>query len=90
MTTTLPVGVVEPPVLNQAIRPDDSLVYYNLACSYALTDQFEQAATALEKALGLGYRDFNWLAKDPDLKKLRQHSLYKRIQAKVRSLKRAK
>jgi tetratricopeptide (TPR) repeat protein len=68
------------------LRPDDSLVHYNLACSYSLTDQFEQAVAALEKALSLGYRDFKWLAKDPDLDKLREHPLYERIQTKVRRL----
>ena len=68
------------------LRPEDSLVHYNLACSYSLTDQFEQAVAALEKALSLGYRDFKWLAKDPDLDKLREHPLYGRIQAKVRRL----
>ena len=68
------------------LRPDDSLVHYNLACSYTLTDQFERAVAALEKALHLGYRDFKWLSKDPDLEKLREHPLYERIQAKVRRL----
>jgi tetratricopeptide (TPR) repeat protein len=68
------------------LRPDDSLVQYNLACSYSLTGQFEQAVAALKKALGLGYRDFKWLSKDPDLDKLREHPLYEHIQAKVRSL----
>ena len=33
-----------------------------------LLDRCEDAATALERALSLGYRDFKWLAKDPDLK----------------------
>ncbi len=69
------------------LRPDDALVQYNLACSYSLTDQFEAAATALNLALDLGYREFTWLARDPDLKKLRQHVLYKSIRAKVRKLK---
>ena len=51
------------------LEPDNPLVFYNLACSYSLTEQFDRAALALEKAFGLGYRDFNWLAKDPDLAK---------------------
>src|SRR5688572_13289202 len=46
------------------LRPQDSLVQYNLACSYSLTDQLELAGKALEKALALGYRDFRWLAED--------------------------
>ncbi len=68
------------------LRPDDSLVHYNLACSYSLTDQFDLAAEALEAAINLGYRDFKWMAHDPDLKKLRDQAEYKRIRAKVRQL----
>jgi tetratricopeptide (TPR) repeat protein len=68
------------------LRPDDSLVHYNLACSYSLTDQFDLAAEALEASINLGYRDFKWMARDPDLKKLREQDEYKRIRAKVRQL----
>jgi tetratricopeptide (TPR) repeat protein len=68
------------------LRPVDPLVQYNLACSYSLTGNFNQAAAALEKALDLGYSDFKWLVKDPDLNDLRQHPLYKSIRAKVRRL----
>jgi tetratricopeptide (TPR) repeat protein len=67
--------------------PEDSLVHYNLACSYTLTAQYDDAFSALDRALNLGYRDFRWLAKDPDLDTLRKHPLYKKIRAKVRSLK---
>ncbi|HEY5044166.1 MAG TPA: hypothetical protein VIK53_19520 [Verrucomicrobiae bacterium] len=69
------------------LEPENPLVFYNLACSYSLTDQFERAALALEKALQLGYRDFNWLAKDPDLKKLRTQPVYRDIREKIRELK---
>ncbi|MFZ1073185.1 MAG: hypothetical protein WAO21_07090 [Verrucomicrobiia bacterium] len=67
--------------------PGDALVFYNLACSYSLTEQFDRAALTLEKALGLGYRDFNWLAKDPDLHKLRQQPVYRSIEDKIRRMK---
>src|SRR5580700_4629203 len=46
------------------LEPENPLVFYNLACSYSLAEEFELAANALEKALLLGYRDFDWLAKD--------------------------
>jgi len=69
------------------LEPDSSLVFYNLACSCSLTDQFDRAARALEKALQLGYRDFNWLARDPDLRKLRQQPVYRTIEAKIRRMK---
>jgi len=69
------------------LQPDDPLVFYNLACSYSLTDQFERATLALERALQLGYRDFTWLARDPDLKKLRQQPAFADIKAKIRQMK---
>jgi len=69
------------------LEPESPLVFYNLACSYSLTDQFEAAVAALEKALNLGYRDFKWLAKDPDLSKLRKHPLFHRLEDKIRRLK---
>jgi tetratricopeptide (TPR) repeat protein len=69
------------------LDPGNPLVFYNLACSYALNRELDLAAAALEKALSLGYRDFKWLAKDPDLRPLRQHPLYRSIEEKIRHLK---
>ena len=69
------------------IDPENALVFYNLACSYSLTDQFDRARLALEKAFALGYRDFAWLAKDPDLKKFRQQPAYDQIKDKIRQMK---
>ncbi|MGD0207471.1 MAG: hypothetical protein ABSC89_07695 [Verrucomicrobiota bacterium] len=69
------------------LEPRSPLVFYNLACSCSLMGQFARAALALEKALQLGYRDFRWLARDPDLRKLRQQPLYRDIEAKIRRMK---
>lgn len=68
------------------LQPHDALVFYNLACSYSLTDQFDRARLALERALSLGYRDFAWLAKDPDLKKFRQQPAFRELKEKIRQL----
>lgn len=68
------------------LNPRDALAHYNLACSYVLTERFEDAVQALDRAIDLGYRNFSWLARDPDLAALRRHPLYRRIRAKVRSL----
>jgi tetratricopeptide (TPR) repeat protein len=68
------------------LRPDDALVHYNLACSYSLTGQFAAAASALNRALDLGYRDFKWLAKDPDLVAFRKQPLYKKIRARIKAM----
>jgi len=69
------------------LEPQNPLVFYNLACSYSLTEEFDRAVFALEKALILGYRDFAWLAKDPDLKKLRAQPVFDDIKAKIHQLK---
>ena len=69
------------------LEPRDPLAFYNLACSYSLTGQFDRAAAALQKALQLGYRDFKWLARDPDLRELRQLPIYRDIQNKIRRMK---
>jgi tetratricopeptide (TPR) repeat protein len=69
------------------LEPLNALVLYNLACSYSLTDQMDLAAEALGQAISNGYRDFKWLAKDPDLHKLRKHPLYRHIKDKIRKMK---
>ena len=53
--------------------PQDSNVYYNLACSYALLNRTQEALAALHKAVELGYTDFKHLRKDSDLKSLYVH-----------------
>ena len=68
------------------LEPANPLVFYNLACSYSLIGEVDLAATALDKALALGYRDFKWLAKDPDLRTLRKHPLFRHIEAKIRKM----
>ena len=69
------------------LRPHDSTVLYNLACSYSLTDQTEHAFAALHRALAAGYSDFKWMAQDPDLETLRKHPLYEEVRAKIRTAK---
>lgn len=68
------------------LRPGDSLVLYNLACSYSLTGHVDDGLRALEKALSMGYRDFKWLAEDPDLQNVRRHPLYEKLRAKLRTM----
>ena len=69
------------------LEPTNPLVFYNLACSYSLIGQVDMAAAALEKALSLGYRDFKWLAKDPDLRTLRKHPIFRAIEDKIQRMK---
>jgi tetratricopeptide (TPR) repeat protein len=50
--------------------PNDDLVWYNLGCSYSLTNQADAAFEALTKAVELGYADYDWMKTDPDLNNL--------------------
>jgi predicted Zn-dependent protease len=52
--------------------PNDDLVWYNLGCSYALTNHHDEAFEALTKAVELGYGDYDWMKTDPDLNSLHQ------------------
>ncbi len=52
------------------LRPDDAIVFYNLACSYALLNQTRPALSALSKAIDFGYNDFKHMREDPDLENL--------------------
>ncbi len=69
------------------LEPANPLVFYNLACSYSLTDEFDRAFRALNQAIELGYRDFTWLTKDPDMKKLRAQPAFQELKEKIRKLK---
>ncbi len=69
------------------LEPQNPLVFYNLACSYSLTEEYDNAVLALDRAIALGYRDFTWLSKDPDLKKLRAQPIFLELKAKIRELK---
>ena len=61
------------------LLPEDSMVFYNLACSYSLTDRIDDSITALNKAVHLGYDDSKWMDTDPDLNKVRTDPRYQSI-----------
>jgi len=61
------------------LKPDDSTVWYNLACSYSLLQHFDEALHALRNAITLGYDDFRHLESDPDLRALRQSQQFRRF-----------
>jgi hypothetical protein len=54
------------------LKPNDATTFYNLACSYALSDLCDEAIEAIDKAIQLGYNDFKWMNKDPDLDNIRE------------------
>ena len=50
--------------------PEDPLVFYNLACSFALTSKIEESFEALEAAVRFGYDAPEHMRQDEDLKVL--------------------
>jgi len=54
-----------------ALRPRDSLAFYNLACSYALLGKVNRGFETLKQAIALGYRDLEHMYEDSDLENLR-------------------
>ncbi len=58
--------------------------YYDAACLYALMGRTEQALNAFDKALSLGYRDFQHIAADTDLDAIRELPRFTEILNKYR------
>jgi len=61
------------------LRPSDYLAHYNLACSFALLKQSDQAIKTLRRAVELGYRDFRYMKQDRDLESIRRDPRFKQI-----------
>ena len=51
-----------------ALRPNDSNVLYNAACTYAVLGKKAESLDLLRRALACGYANFAWPHQDPDLK----------------------
>jgi len=59
------------------LRPEDAVVVYNLACDHSLLHDTELCLQALERAVKLGYDDFVFMDKDPDLEFIRNDPRYR-------------
>jgi serine/threonine protein kinase/lipopolysaccharide biosynthesis regulator YciM len=53
-----------------ALRPNDSNVLYNAACTYAVLGKKQEALALLQRSVDAGYANFDWPRQDPDLKSL--------------------
>lgn len=52
------------------LRPTDPTLAYNCACTYCQLGKKSEALESLKRAWQLGYRDAEWVRKDPDLELL--------------------
>jgi tetratricopeptide (TPR) repeat protein len=67
------------------LEPDDMTIWYNLGCSLALLKKREDALKALKRALELGFSDYDWMSRDPDLNSLREDGEFKRLLTRISS-----
>ena len=49
------------------LRPNDSNVHYNAACTFCTMSKKAEAMAALGRAWKAGFRDPDWVRRDPDL-----------------------
>ena len=54
------------------LRPRDPIVHYNLTCTLTRLDRIPEALAMLQRAIELGYCDFDHIETDPDLDSLRE------------------
>ena len=62
-----------------ALRPDDTMILYNSACTLCEMDKTAEAILALRKAWEAGYRNPVWTRQDPDLAKLHGDPEFERL-----------
>jgi predicted Zn-dependent protease len=58
---------------------EDPVVWYNLTCSLALSNRPDDAFDALNRAVELGYNDYDGMKKDPDLASLHGDARFESI-----------
>jgi hypothetical protein len=66
------------------LQPANATAHYNLACSLALSKRNREALRSLRHAVGLGYRDFDWMSHDPDLQGLKRIPEFEAIVAQLK------
>ncbi|MBM4031660.1 MAG: tetratricopeptide repeat protein [Planctomycetes bacterium] len=66
------------------LEPKNSIVLYNIACTYSRMKKLKEALDALERCVEAGYRDVEWMEKDADLDNLRDEPRYKAVVRRLR------
>ena len=62
-----------------SVDPDDPMLLYNVACTYARLGQVDPALQALEHAVEKGFGDRSWVEHDSDLDLIRESPRYKSV-----------
>ena len=70
--------------LGLKIDAKNSILHYNIACTYSRMKKIPQALDALERAVAHGYRDVAWMQKDADLENLHDEPRFRALVRKLR------
>ena len=62
-----------------ALRPDDAIIMYTVACLFSSMNKLPEAMKALKKAWEGGFTDPQWARKDPDLVPLHEDPEFNRL-----------
>ena len=62
-----------------ALRPNDTNVLYNAACTYGILKKKQEALDTLKKAIECGYGNVEWIKQDPDLLLLRDDAEFQKL-----------
>jgi non-specific serine/threonine protein kinase len=62
-----------------ALRPNDAIVLYNLACAFCKMEKKPEALDAVRKAWDGGFKDSDWARRDPDLALLHGDPEFERL-----------
>ncbi|HEX9759999.1 MAG TPA: hypothetical protein VGA40_03725, partial [Candidatus Acidoferrales bacterium] len=69
------------PQLEKAVslRPNDGNTLYNAACAYGIMEMKAEALDMLIRARKVGYANFDWVKRDPDLKCLHGNPEFQKL-----------
>jgi adenylate cyclase len=62
-----------------AIDPEETSILYNVACTYSILGEKEQALDCLEKAVRNGFGHKEWIENDPDFTSLHNHPRFRAL-----------
>ena len=71
------------PIPEAAVKEQKALLLYDLACCYALLGHKRQALLTLQQSVEDGYKDYNNMVNDNDLRSLRKDKKYQALLAQV-------
>jgi len=66
-----------------ALAPNDPVVLYNAACTFAQLGEHERALDGLERSIAAGVAVGDWIKHDPDFESLRDHPRFQAIVKRI-------